>query len=135
MEGQEILGDNTCNGHTFLVPLGDSICPASLFNHMTPHAPPLSLGQAWRTLFHSVPTKYIYTSLPFSTSFWERNKNNSRSSLLFINPVISHRRDLPLLKRSIYQIPHSELCFQRWRAFSLWSMRLHMGKTSKSFSG
>lgn len=73
VEGQDKLGDNTCNGHTFLVPLGDhggSICSASLLNLVTPHAPPFPLGQVRTSLFHLVPTKYIYihTSLPFSKS-------------------------------------------------------------------
>ncbi|EOA25123.1 hypothetical protein CARUB_v10018437mg [Capsella rubella] len=48
VEGQDKLGDNTCNCHTFLVPLGDhggSICSTPLFNPVTPHAPPLPLGQ------------------------------------------------------------------------------------------
>ncbi|CAL9249061.1 unnamed protein product, partial [Arabidopsis halleri] len=48
VEGQDKLGDNTCNGHTLLVPLGDhggSICSAFLLHLVTPHAPPLPLGQ------------------------------------------------------------------------------------------
>lgn len=65
VEGQDELGDNTCTGHTFLVPLGDhggSICSTSLFKPVTPHAPPLPLGQVRRTLYHSVPTKYIFST-------------------------------------------------------------------------
>ena len=61
VEGQDKLRDNTCNGHTLLVPLGvhgSSISSASLLNLVTPHAHSLPLGQVRRSLFHSVPTKY-----------------------------------------------------------------------------
>nr|AAD14524.1 hypothetical protein [Arabidopsis thaliana] len=48
VEGQDKLRDNTCNGHTLLVPLGvhgSSISSASLLNLVTPHAHSLPLGQ------------------------------------------------------------------------------------------
>ncbi|ESQ39962.1 hypothetical protein EUTSA_v10001131mg, partial [Eutrema salsugineum] len=32
----------------------DSVCTPSLFNLVTPHAPPLPLGQLWTTTFHSM---------------------------------------------------------------------------------
>lgn len=77
VERQEKISDDTCNGHTFLVLAGDhrdSICPASLFNHVATHAPPLPLGQVWTTPFHSVPTKNIY-------SLYHLVPNNQRNKI------------------------------------------------------
>lgn len=59
VERQDKIRHSTCNGHTFLVRVGDhggSTCTTCLHNLVTPHAPPLPLGQVWTTPFHSVHT-------------------------------------------------------------------------------